>query len=121
MKIFKDKDELVVRIPLTQKRNNPYDDEESKEDVPALIGVVAGMDYSISHLNDLSYKGDIQEGSRIIMFDTEEELREICKKFGLDVWEHPICDYCKKPIYGTFTLGELGNQCYGCELEEKTS
>ena len=57
-------------------------------EVDNLIGVCCKEDnyYALSQLCDLAYKGDQQEGSPYIMFDTEEELIEICHKVGLQIW-----------------------------------
>lgn len=111
----KENDELVLRIPLLQDNYDAADEFVGR--VPNLIGVIAGNEYSISHLIALGYKDDIQEGSLVIMFDTEEELREACTLFGLDIWVHPVCEYCKRAIRGSFGFGEKGEMCHSCELD----
>lgn len=113
MKITKENNELVLRIPLQQESYDAAN--ELIGNVPNLVGVVAGSDYSISWLIDLGYKDDIQEGMPVIMFYSEEELREECKKLDLDVWEMPECAYCERPIRGSFGLGDKGNKCYDCQ------
>lgn len=118
MNISKDGDELVVRIPLKQKENNCYMDDEDLGMTNNLIGIIAGNDFSLSQLNDLSYKGDQQEGMPIIMFTDSDDLRQVCKEFGIDVWEHPVCAYCNGVIRGVFTYGDKGNKCFGCELKK---
>ena len=115
MKISKENNEMVVRIPLVQKESNPYMDEKDLRDTPNLIGIIAGDEFSISHLNDLSYKGDQQEGMPILMFNSREELEKVCKDFSIGVWIHPICDSCKKAIRGSFTYSVKGNQCWECK------
>lgn len=119
MNILKDVDsnELVIRIPLTQKSYDAVD--EYIGDVPNVIGVISGNDYSISQLIDLGYKGDQQEGMPLVMFESEEKLRTICRVFNIDVWQHEICAYCKRGIYGSFRIGDKGSQCYNCEQNEK--
>ena len=64
MKITKENNELVLRIPLTQKESNCYMDDKDLRDVANLIGVVNEKEdtYTISQLCDLSYKGRQQEG-----------------------------------------------------------
>jgi len=56
-----------------------------------LIGIIArgkGEDVlSISKLIDLNYKDSQQEGMPIIMFYSEEELKNACKVLGIDIWE----------------------------------
>jgi hypothetical protein len=118
MKIEKQDNELVIRLPLYQRQNNCYMEEEDLAMTDNLIGVIAGEEYTISQLNDLSYKGTQQEGMPIVYFTTEEELREACKIAGIEIWEHPICAYCGKAIRGVFTYGEKGNMCYDCELSD---
>lgn len=110
-------DELVVRIPLTQPVNNPYEDTERLTD--NLIGIIAGDEYTISQLNDLDYKGSQQEGMPIIYFDSREELEEACKIGGISIWEHPLCAYCHRAIRGSFYGTEKGYQCDSCRYEKK--
>lgn len=117
MKITKEKNELVIKLPLSQPSYDAIDEYVGETD--NLIGVIAAQEYSISQLIDLGYKGDQQEGMPIIMFETAEELRKVCKEFNISVWEHEICAYCKKAIRGCFGMGEKGYKCYGCELDEK--
>ena len=115
MNIKKENNELVIRIPMKQKINNPYLDDKDLSDTDNLVGIIAGNEYSISYLIDLDYKGTQQEGSPIIMFDTREELEKVCKDFGIQLWEQPLCGTCGKAIGGSFTTNEKGNLCYECE------
>jgi hypothetical protein len=120
MNITKEGADLVVRIPLAQEIYNCYDENE-KGTTDNLVGVISGDSFSISHLIDLSYKGSQQEGCPIIMLNTEEELREVCKKYGIQVWTNPVCDKCKKVIYGSFTCNkEYEHLCFDCEHEVTT-
>ena len=120
MEITKNKTHLIVKIPLTQKESNCYMDDKDLIDVPNCVGIIAGDEMTISQLNDLSYKGDQQEGGPLVHFwGEEEEFRKICKKINIDIWEHEMCDYCHKPIYGCWTMGDKGNQCFECGLKEK--
>jgi len=117
MNITKENNELVVRIPLKQKINNPYIDNKDLGETDNLVGIIAGNEYSISHLIDLDYKDKQQEGSPIIMFDDKEELEKVCRDFGIEIIEHPICGTCGNAIRGTFTINKWGNVCYNCENE----
>lgn len=113
MKLTKEGNELVLRLPL---RQNSYDAaQELIGQTENLIGVVAGNNFSISQLMDLGYKGDQQEGMPYIVFVDEKSLREACTQFGLDVWVHEICGTCKKVIRGAFTYNDKGNCCFDCE------
>ena len=115
MKIKKDKDNLIITIPLKQKISNCYMDDKDLYDTDNLIGVIAGNDYSISQLIDLNYKDSQQEGCPIIMFDDEEELREACKLADIDIWEHELCSECGKALRSSFTYGDKGPLCFDCE------
>lgn len=118
MKYEKIGENLVITIPLWQEINNPYMDDKNLPQTANLIGVIAGDEFTISHLNDLDYKGTQQEGMPILYFGTREELEEVCKLCDIDIWEHPLCAYCGKAIRGVFTYSEKGNQCYDCEEKE---
>lgn len=122
MNIEKDGENLIVRIPLTQRRFNPYEEmfhgDGDTGEMPALVGMIAGREYTLSDRIDMDYKDkDDQEGSPILYFDSREELEEVCKKYGIDIWEFPLCAYCGKAIRGTFGFGEKGNRCYDCGLK----
>ena len=115
MKITKENDELVLRLPLHQKSYDAIGDYIGE--VPNLIGIIAGNEFSISQGIDLGYKDDFQEGMPVIMFCDREELEKACKELDIDIWEHPLCAYCKKAIRGSFGFGDKGNKCYSCDKE----
>lgn len=118
MIILKDtiKKTFTLEFPLYQ---NSYDAaDELIGEVDAYVGVIAGEEFSISHVIDLGYKGDIQEGMPVIMFQTREELEHACKFLDIDIWEHSLCAYCGKAIRGSFTYNDKGNQCWDCEHKE---
>lgn len=113
MNITKENNELVLRLPL---RQNSYDAVgELVGETDNLIGVIAGNEYTISQLIDLGYKGDQQEGGAIINFNTCEELEDICKQFGIQIWEHLLCSECGSVIRGACTWGDKGTVCYKCK------
>ena len=120
MKITKNKKELVIRIPLYQ---DSYDaiGEKISSMLPNVIGVIAGERCTISQLIDLGYKDDVQEGSELIVWsdfaeeNDKEDFRKLCSDLGVAVWEHTICDYCGKVIYGCHFWGNKGAMCQDCE------
>ena len=119
MNIKKENDNLIVTIPLKQKIHNPYDEDETGE-CDNLVGICAGDEFTINQSIDMSYKGKApQEGMPILHFTTREELEEVCGKYNIQIWEHEICGFCKKVIYGTSTYKDGKNQCYDCEWKEK--
>jgi len=113
IEIKKEKDTLVVKIPLKQTGKYTYGDE--KWFAPNLVGIIAGDEFSLSQMIYLDYKDDYQEGSPIIMFDTKEELEKICRDFNISIWEHSVCKYCNKAIRGSYTFGSKGEKCFNCE------
>lgn len=116
MKIVKEGSDLVLRLPLWQKSYDAVG--ELIGDVPNLIGVVAGHEFSLSQLIDLGYKDDQQEGGPYIMFDDEKSLREKCKEFGIEVWEYQTCAVCGKALRGTYTYGYNGAECLDHSRDE---
>ncbi len=119
MKITKNKKDLVIKIPLKQ---DSYDAIGQKiGQVPNIVGVVAGERCTISHLIDLGYKGDVQEGMEIVIWSDYatkkdiEEFKKLCKELEIDVWEHAICAYCGKVIYGCYFWEDKGAMCQDCE------
>ena len=120
MKIQRINDKIVVELDFYQHKNNPYDDEEEKQLTHNLVGVIAGDEFTISQINDLSYKDSQQEGPPLIHFyGDRKEFEELCKELGIAIWEHELCAYCKKPIYGAYSLGDKGAECFNCERKEK--
>lgn len=116
MKIYKENDELVLRVPLKQKESNPYMDEKDLQMVDNLVGIIAGDDYFISHLIDMSYCGKLpQEGMPIVTFNDEGELRTVCESMDIPIWQHPLCAYCNKAMRDSFTLNKLGSCCFECD------
>lgn len=115
MKITRENDELVVRIPLKQNQYNHYESDDAVGVTDNLIGVIAGQEYSLSQLIDLSYKDDQQEGSPILCFDSREELEKVCDENKIQIWRHPVCTHesCHRALRGTFTYGDKGVEC--CE------
>lgn len=90
MKITKDKNNLILTVPLKTNRYNPYSDEVVGT-MNNIIGVVEEeanwYKYYIANRIDMSYKnkGD-QVGFPIIMFVDKEELEEICKDLQIDIF-----------------------------------
>ena len=121
MKITKNKKDLVIKIPLYQDSYDAFGEKICK--VPNIVGVVAGERCTISQLIDLGYKDDVQEGSELIVwndFSTGkdiEEFKKLCKELDIEVWEHTICAYCGKVIYGCHFWGNKGAMCQDCEAK----
>jgi len=119
MRITKEDNNLVLRVPLTQKSYDAIDTYIG--DVPNLIGVITerkngNSDYTINQLICLGYKDSIQIGMPIIHLCVKEELERTCKELGLDIEETIMCSRCDEPIYGAFTIDNKGKPlCFNCE------
>lgn len=109
---------VIIEIPYWQSINNCYDLDADNKFTSNIIGIIAGDEMTLSQLIDLSYKGDQQEGSPLVCFyGDKQEFIAICKDLDIDIWEHPICNYCYKAIRGSFILGDKGNKCFDCEYK----
>jgi hypothetical protein len=115
--LSKDKKNIIIEIPLWQDEIDACDNVVGK--VPNVIGVIAGDEMSISQGISLGYKGDFQEGASLYnYFGTKEEFKKLCQKLGIACWEHEICGFCHRPIYGSCVFKDGNNQCYNCEKED---
>ena len=116
MNIKKSGDNIIITLPFWQNKNNPYDERENQGRTHNLVCVIAEDDLTISQLNDLSYKDAQQEGAPLVhYYESKEKFVALCKELELNVWEHELCAYCGKVIYGAATFGDKGFQCFECE------
>ena len=124
MKITKENNELVIRMPMEQ---NSYDAiGELIGKVPFIIGVINkkknveynedNSEFGFSYLIDLGYKGTQDEGEMFLHYNGEEEdFIKLCNELGISIWENPCCEYCGKTIYDSFTMDSKGYKCWDCE------
>lgn len=99
MKITKEASEIVVRIPFTSKRSNPWDDTINSP-MNTLCGFIVhhksnGSDYTemgLAYLIDMDYKGkEDQVGDFAVMWHGEEdEFRKMCQDVGLDIYTYTL-------------------------------
>lgn len=98
MEITKDDKNLIVKIPLTQKQNNCYEDDDKLIEVPNVCGYIeknnkGGKRLGFSYVIDLSYKGATQYTGIFLEYfpmcqnPPIEEFKKLCFKLGLDVVE----------------------------------
>ncbi len=118
MKITKDKDNLIISIPLYQTGEYTYGEGKWRETNFVLVRTwdkrLDGWDYTISKAIYLDYKDDIQEGMPIVHLS--KGMFEAIQELGFPVFtEHPPCSKCKEPIYGSFTWDDGGAVCFACE------
>lgn len=120
-KVFTKGNKLVIEVPLTQTRDNPYDDKEWIGE--NIIGIIEpdpkcnmpriGFAYRI----DMSYKDKPDQWTDIFYqwHGDEKDFKEFCKDSSIEIYEYPQCEYCKGAIYGCFTFGKKGKMCMNCE------
>ena len=112
MRVQKDGDSAVFRIPLRQKSYDAIGEECG--DVDNLVGIVAGDEFTISQSIDMTYKGkDAQEGMPLVCFTSEDELRKACATLDLDIWVLPVCRKCKTVLRGSHCWDD-GPACEKC-------
>lgn len=127
MEVKKVKDKIVIEIPFWSKRHNPYMEGEDVGSHPTLIGIVGkdrdgNEELGFAKVVDMDYKNKDDQFTDIFIhfWDwTEGSFTKLCDQLGIDVFKYPECAYCHKSIYGSFTIGDKGNQCYECEDEEE--
>ncbi len=123
MKIEKIEDNIIITIPYWQSGSYTYGEGEWK--VNNLIGIITKDEITISRVNYLDYKDDMQEGMPIIYYayqpieEDKEEFRKLCGELGIDVWEHDSCVECGKVIRGSCTMNDKGFICFECEYEKR--
>jgi len=87
-----------------------------------ITGIIAGDEQGICNLIDMTYKGkDPQVGDFIIKTRySKDEFIKKCEQWGLDLFEYPICNFCRKVIHGMYTISRNGEDvCLDCEAKEK--
>jgi len=95
LKLTKEGDEIVVRIPLWQEGKCTYGEGSYKK--KNLIGVISDDEITINYLIYLDYKESFQVGNPIIHWiwqptkQDKKEFEELCKKLELPIsWEVPV-------------------------------
>jgi len=122
MNITKENNELVIRLPLEQDALDYTDNKVGT--IPAILGVIAGDEQGICGLIDMTYKGKGPQMSDFIVKTcySRDDFIKKCEEWGIDFFEYPTCGFCHKAIFGSFTMEDGKNMCWGCELkmERKT-
>ena len=96
-KIYKKGDNLIIEIPLTTERYNPYMPEGPRCSDPILMNNIIGMisfdnngnkEMGFCHAIDMSYKGKADQYTGIFYQhydDTNKGFEELCKKIGIGI------------------------------------
>lgn len=118
MKIYKENQELVVRLPMEQDTFDAVGELVGR--VQNLIGVIEGDKQGIYQSIDMTYKDkDPQIGDLLVQtYFSDDEFRKKCEELGISVFEYPVCDFCQKPILGSITLKDGKDCCFDCENKD---
>jgi hypothetical protein len=123
MQIRKENDKIIFEIDCWSKRVNPYMDENADiGQYPTLVGIIlkdtfGNEEMGFAKVIDMDYKdkGDQETDIMIHYWDGDEkEFIKLCKELEIDIIKYPECAYCGQSIFGSFTVGEKGNQCFEC-------
>jgi len=124
MKITKNEKNLIIEIPLWQNALDYFGEKVGK--IPNIIGVVSqdqwdNEEIGFHQLIDMTYKDKEPQidGLLVQYYGEKEDFKKLCKELDIEYFEYPICAYCGKSIYGSFTIGEKGNMCFRCEHKNK--
>jgi len=125
-KIYKKDDNIIFEIPFWTKRSNPYMPGEYVGEHPTLIGMVyrekSGEDMiGFAEVIDMSYKDKPDQETGIIYhyLGGEDNFIELCKELKIEVIKYLNCAYCGEPLFGSYTMGDKGEMCFSCQLEER--
>jgi hypothetical protein len=119
-KIYKQGENLIIEIPLKQKRFCPFTEEEYGE-MDNLIGLIIPKKFNykcgFAERIDMAYKDKGDQNTDIFYeyWGDKEDFIKLCGELGIEVSEYPKCDYCGNAIMGCFTMEEKGNMCYQCK------
>lgn len=119
MKITREESELIIRLPMKQGAFDAIG--ELVGNVPNLIGVIEGDEQCIYQLIDMTYKDkDPQIGGRLVQtYYDNNEFKKKCEEWGIDIFDCPVCGFCRKPIWGSFTFKDEKISCFDCESNKK--
>lgn len=124
-KWYKKDNKIILEIPVWSKRSNPYMEGEDVGEFQTLIGIIckdkSGNDeLGFAEQIDMDYKdkGDQWTDIKYQFWSDKEDFIKLCKELEITYFEYPTCTYCGQSIYGSFTDGDKGNQCFECETKE---
>lgn len=88
MKITRNKDTLIIELPLWQDAYDAIDEKVGQ--VHAVIGVIWGDEQGLAHAIDMTYKGKApQVGEFIVKTDyPRDDFIKLCTKLGIEFYEH---------------------------------
>ena len=127
MKFKSTKDKFIIEIPRWEDRVNPWMDEGTAGMFQTLMGLIChdqwgNEEVGFANVIDMGYKGKADQWTGIIIDMSgmeKEEFIKLCDDNGVDWYEYNQCEYCKKDIYGCYTVGKKGDMCMDCKEKKK--
>lgn len=119
--VFIKDNKLIIEVPLTQERNDLYND--TKWEGENIIGIIEPLsncnvpDIGFAYRIDMSYKGKGDQWTDIFYkwHDTEESFISFCNDHSIEVYEYSQCSKCKRSILGCYTFSNDGKKiCMDC-------
>ena len=117
MKIERDENNLIIKIPLEQDDYDALNNFVGKID--NVIGVIAGDEQGFCGLSSRTYKGVEPDITDFIVKTAyeDDEFEKLCTKLGIGFYRYALCSKCKEPIYGCCTVGDDGFICFSCSRD----
>lgn len=113
MKINKDKDNLIVTIPLRQPTFDAMGEQFGEID--NIIGMIEGDEIGFAKFVDLGYKDSFDYSEIIVkVLMGKEKFKKLCKELNIGLYEYPLCVKCGGVVYGVHGWNN-GPVCSDCE------
>lgn len=95
MKITRENGEFIIKIPDTEPRYNPYDEQEVGT-MDSLVGLIFKRhgikEYTLANRIDMDYKGKGDQcGQKVIIIDnirTDEDFTKLCNELNIDIFDY---------------------------------
>jgi hypothetical protein len=114
MRLYRKNDKIIVELDALQDSFDAVGEKIGRVD--NLVGVIHGNEQGLARVIDLGYKGSVDYGDIVVHTDySREDFIKLCEELGIAFFQYPVCDYCGKVIYGSFTLGDRGAMCWECD------
>ena len=90
--ITKDKNYLIIKVPLRKKRTNPYMEGQDVGEMDNIVALITEDEFGNTEMGfckyiDMAFKGKDDQWTDFWYkwWGDQEEFEEICKKLGIDI------------------------------------